>query len=209
MNLNGFKSTVFCEYCDVSSLQELIEKIHSQRYTTSWSSTEEIPVPTSISVEPFSISSTSSDTISSLRSQQHEYQPLFYIDKHPYPAAGNATEGDLRAWPLRAPVGIDGGQGARKVIEPLYKDNKQRKLTERDIITAKDVLQIQRKAGEKEPHQSIVIFPKHTIRRQSSSNQYDISQEDPAGSKFPFHFCHQRRPLQTTQLLSLIQHHWL
>lgn len=32
--LNGFKSTFLCEYCNVSSLYELMEEIHSQQYTT-------------------------------------------------------------------------------------------------------------------------------------------------------------------------------
>ena len=183
-NLNGFKSTVLCEYFDVSSLQELVGKIYSQQNATSQSSTEEIAAPSSISVEPFSVSSTSSDPIFSLQSQQQEFQPLFYIDKYPYPAASTGTEGSLRAWPRRAPVGIDRGQDARKATGLLYKDDKQRKLLERDIITAaaEDVLQIQRKAREKERHKSIVKSPKPTISKQSSSSQYDVNQENPAGS---------------------------
>ena len=71
---------------------------------------------------------------------------------------------------------------SRKVTGPLCKHDKDRKLIERDIITAKDVLQIQRKIGEKKPHKSIVKSSKPTIRRQSTSSQYDINQENPAGS---------------------------
>ena len=70
-NLNGFKSTVLCEYCDVSSLQELIKELHSHKSTVS-STKADTSSCSGIYVGPFSLSAASTNASQSFQSQQQE-----------------------------------------------------------------------------------------------------------------------------------------
>ena len=82
--LNGFKPEVLCEYCDTSSLYELIHEIHSQQRNVPLSSIK-VTTPTARSMQQ-SLLTASTNTASFLTSQQpkeKQPQPLYYIDKNP------------------------------------------------------------------------------------------------------------------------------
>ena len=94
--LNGFKSTVLCEYCDVSSLCELIEELRSHKSTVS-STKVDTSSCSGISVGPFSLSATSTNASQSFQSQQQE-------KKQPQPLIGPQIPSPRPEPTIRAPL---------------------------------------------------------------------------------------------------------
>ena len=95
------------------------------------------------------------------------------------------TEGGLKAWPPRAPVRMEEGHGAKKSTRISNKDGeRERKLTERDVITVEDVRRMQQAAGQKEePDDDAKAKKDNTTIRQPSSNQSDVIHKNPAAKK--------------------------